>query len=129
LSDEFQFHIDFRTGKTTAIVGPDVSDGIRASCHALNLGRKSGIETAFGSAPPRGAVSNDVWIDQFTGRLADQQIPLIDLEALGFCHEEGFLTSAFLKPLPSGAEASSMLRRQAKARTLEVKEEKHYIVE
>ncbi len=109
MSDEFQLHIDFRTGKPTAIIDAGVSEGIRAACHALNLGRKGGIEAAFGSAPPRGAVSNDVWIDQFTGRLADHKIPLIDLEALGFRHEDGFLTSAVLRPLPSGAEASPFL--------------------
>ena len=109
MSDEFQLHIDFRTGKPTAIIGPHVSDGIRAACHALNLGRKSGLQAAFGSTPPRGAVSNDVWIDRFTGRLAEQRIPLIDLEGLGFRHEDGFLTNDLLKPLPSGAEASPFL--------------------
>ena len=49
---------DFRTGKLTAIIDAGVSPGIRATCHALNLRQKSGIEAAFGSAPPRGAVSN-----------------------------------------------------------------------
>ena len=109
MSNEFQLHIDFRTGKPTAIIDAGVSPDIRAACHALNLGRKSGIEAAFGSAPPRRAVSNDVWIDQFTGRLAEQKIPLIDLESFGFQHEDGFLTSSFLRPLPSGAEASPFL--------------------
>jgi len=109
LSDESQLHIDFRTGKPTAIIGPQVSDGIRAACHALNLGRKSGLQAAFGGTPPCGAVSNDVWIDQFTGRLADREVPLIDLEVLGFRHEDGFLTNRLLTPLPSGAEASPFL--------------------
>lgn len=109
LSDEFQLHIDFRTGKPTVIIGPDVNDGIRAACHATNLGRKSGIEAAFRSAPPRRTVSIDVWTDRFTDGLTAQKIPLIDLESFGFRHEDGFLTTSFLCPLPSGAEASPFL--------------------
>lgn len=113
MSDEFQLHIDFRTGKPTAIIGPHVDDGIRAACHALNLGRKSGIEAALGVTPPRRTVSIDVWTDGFTGRLAEQRIPLIDLEGLGFRHEDGFLTNDLLKPLPSGAEASPFLDEES----------------
>jgi len=112
LSNEFQLHIDFRSGKPTAIVGPEVSSGIRAACHALNRERKGGIETAIGGAPPRRALSIDVWTERFTERLAERDIPLIDLEALGFRHEEGFLTSVWLEPLPSGAEASPFLDRE-----------------
>jgi hypothetical protein len=106
LSGEFQLHIDFRTGKFTAIIGPDVNDGIRVPCHALNLGRKSGIAAAIGGAPPRGAVSNDFWTERFVQNLGDRDIPLIDLETLGFHREEGFLGNRDFKSLPSGAEAS-----------------------
>lgn len=109
LSDEFQLQIDFRTGKPTAILGPEATPGIRAACHALNRERKSGIEAAIGGAPPRGEVPIDVWTDRFTGRLSERDIPLIDLETLGFRHEDGFLASSIHKPLPTGAEASPFL--------------------
>lgn len=109
MSNEFQLHIDFRTGKPTAIIDARVSPEIRAACHALNLGRKSGIEAAIGGTPPRRAVSIDVWTDRFVESLGERDIPLIDLEALGFCHDEGFLTNTLLRPLPSGAEASPFL--------------------
>jgi hypothetical protein len=112
LSDEFQLHIDFRTGKPTAIIDASVSSRVRASCHALNCDRKSGIEAAFGSTPPRGAIPIDVWTDQFTRRLAEREIPLIDLAGLGFRHEDGFLISGALKPLPPGAEASPFLDQE-----------------
>lgn len=109
MNDEFQLHIDFRTGKPTAINDAGVTPGIRAACHALNLERKGGIEAAIRNSPSRRTVSIDVWTDRFTGRLADQKIPLIDLGALGFLHEDGFLSNALLHLLPSGAEASPFL--------------------
>lgn len=113
MSDEFQFQIDFRTGKPTAILGPEVTSGIRAACHALNRERKSGIEAAIGGAPPRRTIPNDVWIDRFAGSFAEREVPLIDLEVLGFRHEDGFLTSSILEPLLPGAEASPFLDQEA----------------
>lgn len=109
MSDEFQLHIDFRTGKSTAIIGPTVNDGIRAACHALNLERKSGIAAAIGGTPPRRTLPIDVWTGRFVASLGDLDIPLIDLEAFGFHHEEGFLGNRHLKALPPGAEASPFL--------------------
>lgn len=41
--------------------------------------------------------------------LGDLDIPLIDLEAFGFHHEEGFLGNRHLKALPPEAEASPFL--------------------
>lgn len=110
MNDEFQLHIDFRTGKPTAILDAGVTPGVRAACHALNCTRKSGIKAAIGEDAPRGEVSIDVWTDRFINRLAALEVPLIDLAALGIGHdEEGFLTSTSLTPLPSGAEASPFL--------------------
>lgn len=109
MRDEIQLQLDFRTGKPTAIVGPEIPPGVRAACDAINQRRKSGIEAAIGEFAPRREVPIDVWTHEFLGRITELEVPLIDLDSLGIGHDEGFLVSEFLRPLPSGAEASPFL--------------------
>lgn len=101
---------DFRTGRPTAISGPETGKAQRAACSALDAERTGGIlEAAQGHAPGE-QVSADVWTSYFERRLTDWDTPLIDLSRLGLIYDrEGFLTSSLLEPLRSGAEAEPYL--------------------
>lgn len=114
-SSTVQLHLDFRTGRPTAIGGAVVSDVERAACAALNRRRARGILEAAQLAPSGESISPDVWTTAFTRKVRDWDVPLVSLAKLGLTHDEdGFLTSDFLLPLPPGAEASPWLDREEK---------------
>lgn len=101
-----QFHIDFRTGRETALTGATFGDGERAACSALNRQRAKGIQEAARSTPSRESLSADVWAAIVAARARDWVVPLVNLNGLGLGRDaDGMLTSRFLVPLKSGAEA------------------------
>ena len=101
---------DFRTGRPTAITGPETGSAQRATCSALNAERAGGIIEADQSHAPGEPVSADVWSRSLERALSDWDTPLIDLSRLGLTRDkEGFLISEFLKPFTSGAEAEPYL--------------------
>lgn len=106
MSNEFQFEIDFRTSKATAIAGGDSQRINRSACHALNRSRARGVLEASSQTPPGQSVSADVWATTFTERAEEWDVPIVDLENLGLYHDsDGFISSEFLSALPTGAEA------------------------
>ena len=101
---------DFRTGRPTAIGGPETGGAQRATCSAINSERAGGIIEAAQSHAPGEPVSADVWTGSLERALNDWETPLIELSRLGLTYDEqGFLNSEFLKPLTSGAEAEPYL--------------------
>ena len=101
---------DFRTGRPTAIGGPETGATQRATCSALNAERAGGILEAAQSHAPGEQISADVWTGTLERALSDWETPLIELSRLGLTYDqEGFLESSFLKPLTSGAEAEPYL--------------------
>ena len=101
-----QFHIDFRTGRETSLTGAAFGRRERAACSALNRQRAKGIQEATRSTPSRESLSADVWAALIAARARDWGVPLINLNSLGLGRDaDGILTSSFLTPLKSGAEA------------------------
>ena len=101
-----QFQIDFRTGRETALTGAAFSKGERAACSTLNRQRAKGIQEAARSTPSRESISADVWAALVAARSRDWVVPLVNLNGLGLARDaDGMLTSRFLVPLKSGAEA------------------------
>ena len=101
---------DFRTGRPTAISGPETGGAQRATCAAINAERAGGIIEAAQSHAPGEPISADVWTGSLERALSDWDAPLIELSRLGLTYDkEGFLVSEFLKPLNSGAEAEPYL--------------------
>ena len=102
-----QFHIDFRTGRETALTGAAFGAGERAACSALNRQRAQGIQEATRSTPSRESLSADVWAALVASRARDWAVPLVSLSGLGLgLDRDGMPTSRFLIPLKTGAEAS-----------------------
>lgn len=103
---ESQFHLDFRTGRPTAIPGPGVTGDVRSACAALNRERVRGLTEADRQTASRESIPPDVWAATFAQRCHEWAVPLIHLSALGISHtDERLLHSSFLAPLKSGAEA------------------------
>lgn len=101
-----QFQIDFRTGRETALTGAAFGRRERTACSALNRQRAKGIQEATRSTPSRESFSADVWAALIATRARDWGVPLINLNSLGLGRDaDGILTSSFLTPLKSGAEA------------------------
>lgn len=115
MNDPFasQFHLDFRTGRPTAIPGPGITGAVRSACAALNRERVRGLTEADRKTASRESISPDVWAASFAGRCAEWAVPLISLSGLGISHtDERLLHSEFLVPLKSGAEACPFWDRE-----------------
>jgi hypothetical protein len=78
-----QLHIDFRTGRPTAIGGAHVSQLERAACSSLNRERARGIKEATRPAPSGESFSADGWNALVAGHAALWGVPLIPLESFG----------------------------------------------
>jgi hypothetical protein len=101
-----QFHIDFRTGRETALTGAAFGGGERAACSALNRRRAQGLQEAAKSTPSRESLSPDVWAATVAARASSWNVPLVNLSGLGLARDaDDMLTSSFLVPLKTGAEA------------------------
>lgn len=108
-----QARFDFRTGRDTGICGPEVSDGERAACTALNHQRAKGLREATRPAPSRQSASPDVWAALVAARAGEWAVPLIPLKSLGLSHDsDGLLFSKELAPLRTGAEACPFADRE-----------------
>jgi hypothetical protein len=102
-----QLHFDFRTERPTAINFSSSSYEQRATCAAINRQRTRAIMEAAQLTASRESFPVDVWNAVFARRSKQKDVPLISLERLGIHHDEdGMLSSDFLSPLTSGAEAS-----------------------
>jgi len=102
-----QLHLDFRTGRPTAIDARSSSDTQRAACTSLNRERTRSILEAAQFSPPGEQIPAHVWDAAFTRRSREWELPLISLEKLGIFHDRDGLRSSNgnLIALPSGAEA------------------------
>jgi len=102
-----QLHLDFRTGRPTAIDAGSPSSAQRAACTALNRERTRSILEAAQFSPPGEQIPADVWDATFTRKSREWELPLISLEKLGIFHDKDGLRSSNkdLIALPSGAEA------------------------
>ena len=104
---DLQLSLDFRTGRPTAITGPAVSVEGRSACAALNRERIRGLTEADRNTASRESLSPHAWAALFARKCAEWGVPLIPLSRLGISHnDERLITSSFLTPLTSGAEAS-----------------------
>ena len=105
------FKKDPRTGQHTAIGGPEISFEQREACRALNRGRTRGILEGGQRTPPGESVPFDVWAAALERGFAEWGVPLVSLERLGLRVEDSFFSPVenWLRPLPSGAEASPFL--------------------
>lgn len=102
-----QLHLDFRTGRPSAIYAASSCAEQRAACVALNRQRARGILEAAQLAPPGESLSPDVWDAAFARRSREWDLALIPLEKLGIYHDaDGLMSSSGpLQALTSGAEA------------------------
>ena len=83
--------VDARTGRPTAISGPETGEAQRATCAAFNAVRAGGILEAAQSHASGEQVSADVWTGAFERTLSDREAPLIELSRLGFSYDaDGF---------------------------------------
>ena len=101
-----QLHIDFRTGRETALTGAAFGGGERAACAALNRRRAHGLQEAARSTASRQSLSADVWAALVATRAREWDVPLVNLNELGITRDaDGMLASRFFTPLKTGAEA------------------------
>lgn len=110
MTDERQLQIDPWTGLPTAITGDNCSSRVRETCTSLNRERARGIIEAGQPTAPGESSQVDVWVAAYSERAERRRVPLVDLGNLGLSFDpDGFISSEFLRPLTSGAEAHPYL--------------------
>lgn len=107
-----QSEFDYRTGRATFIRPRNLSTGEWKACVELNRQRARGIQEALGEFAPSGSIPPDEWLASLAKRASYLDVPLINLDGLGFVEDDvNCMSSRFLGNIGIGREASAWVDR------------------